>query len=1159
MSDDADPADVHAGDSAAWQPPSLETMQDLLPQYEFISLIGRGGMGAVYKATQISLDRPVAVKVLPPGADNGELGFTERFRIEARMMAKMSHPGIVSVHDFGIAGGHLLFFVMEFVDGTDVAKMILAQGRLEPNHALALTAHVCDALAYAHGRQVVHGDIKPANVLIGMDGQVKVADFGLARFNDASQGGGDAGSSVTLGTPDYAAPEIMTEGAAVDGRADLYAVGVMLYNMLTGEVPRGVFQPASAKTGCDPRLDAIVHKAMEQEPARRYQTAFEIRHDLDRIFAVPVAKTEPAAEPQAAVEHKPEVVRETPARLAMHGILGWTLAVMAALAVMGYMMWKDHGAPPKVVVVTRPEPVKAADVSPRPTPAPEPPPRDEPRPEANAPRPAPDGPRPEPGRPAPGPGSVRPPPPPMMGGDRPEPMPRQEPAPEPPKPQPVETEATRHLAELDAQFQAALDRDVTKVRAAAMAALDAKYLAALERSVAAAGKSANPAEVRALQAEKQRVETHQPVPDDDPAGLPGSVKTLLDTYRAEVGKIEVATQPTEISLHGKYAQVLDAYHDELVKAGKEDEAEQVVEKQKQATAARVQAMAGGPSHDIEYITEAVKKEPGSTAEGIVLEGDKKFVTKESFAPPVEIIAVAKTEKTNLRFAYAADQLIFNWEVREKSLRIDGGPAAGLHKEGAGQIPAKTFVTVRWLVTANSQTVFVDGEKRFEHFGNYSGIDKPVSVFTMGSKVTLKSLKVRPLRLSKAVKLANVEVEGTSLMPLRPEIKLYGDNRDLAWKDIPPLFGNHLFFQAEKTQAPTLKLKVLTDGLVYMACTSRWGGGGAAGPWSAGLITPAQLEEQGWRAVTAARELKSTEEDHTWLAFSRQCKAGETFRYQTEKYLSPIVIVDASAVSSLNGLPENGGAITTDRVLQPIEYNGRRDITIGRHDEKDPKKLHAVTVTSVPVTRIADSTIAVEKGTWKADGTRFIRTRLDLYLDGMMDAKNCIFEACDMGKKGTWFIPWYSTKWSLENCIVTKSFVRGWRQTDSGVQARRCTFYGVKFTRVKYREDAAQEVKKNWLMIKNCKFVECEIPESLLIATQDCVFEQCTFGESEPDIPLKSPLAVRIYVTEPGVRPATGPNVNVEVVDAAKIPAPAGTTLRHNRRQNIVDFSGPPRR
>ncbi|MDZ4289749.1 MAG: serine/threonine-protein kinase, partial [Prosthecobacter sp.] len=133
-----------------WQPPTAQRLQELLAGYEVLEMLGAGGMGAVYKARQVSLDRLVAIKILPPEAVDDEMNFVERFRNEARTMARMSHPGIVSVFDFGATSEGQLYIVMEFIDGTDVAKMILAQGKLPPDYALAITAHVCDALAYAH-------------------------------------------------------------------------------------------------------------------------------------------------------------------------------------------------------------------------------------------------------------------------------------------------------------------------------------------------------------------------------------------------------------------------------------------------------------------------------------------------------------------------------------------------------------------------------------------------------------------------------------------------------------------------------------------------------------------------------------------------------------------------------------------------------------------------------------------------------------------------------------------------------------------------------------------------------------------------------------------------------------------------------------------------
>ncbi|MBX7211324.1 MAG: SUMF1/EgtB/PvdO family nonheme iron enzyme [Verrucomicrobiaceae bacterium] len=296
------------GGGFKWVPPTAEELGKLLPQYEVQALVGRGGMGAVYKGRQKALDRPVAIKILPPEVDAEDESYTTRFKNEAKIMAKLEHPAIVPVHDFGETSNCLLYFVMGFVDGTDVHEMITSQGRLPPEHALAITAHVCDALAYAHKNGVIHRDIKPSNVLINMDGQVKVADFGLAKSDDVAQSNGLTKTGLAMGTPDYVAPETLTMGVNVDGRADLYAVGVMLYQMLTGRVPRGTFDPPSKLCGCDPRFDPIVARATKYEREERYPSAGELRKDLDVILTTPQVRhggQGSAAIPKQVMAQKP--------------------------------------------------------------------------------------------------------------------------------------------------------------------------------------------------------------------------------------------------------------------------------------------------------------------------------------------------------------------------------------------------------------------------------------------------------------------------------------------------------------------------------------------------------------------------------------------------------------------------------------------------------------------------------------------------------------------------------------------------------------------------------------------------------------------------------------------------------------------------------------
>lgn len=264
----------------------------MLPQYKVECLLGRGGMGAVYKGRQTQLDRLVAIKILPPDLDGGGHDFTSRFKLEARSMARLKHPSIVTVYDFGQTAEGLLYFVMEFVEGMDVQAMIAQEGRLRSADAIAIAAHVCEALQYAHSNGIIHRDIKPANVIVGHDGHVRVADFGLVKVMNAAQTSHLTMSGSVMGTPNYLAPESLTLGMSVDHRVDIYAVGVMLYHMLTGRVPHGMFELPSQKVpGLDPRLDAIIAHAMQEDRDLRYQSAEELRSDLVSILTQPVPQT----------------------------------------------------------------------------------------------------------------------------------------------------------------------------------------------------------------------------------------------------------------------------------------------------------------------------------------------------------------------------------------------------------------------------------------------------------------------------------------------------------------------------------------------------------------------------------------------------------------------------------------------------------------------------------------------------------------------------------------------------------------------------------------------------------------------------------------------------------------------------------------------------
>ncbi len=267
----------------AWEPPAVEVIREALPQYGITAFVARGGMGAVYRGAQGALNRPVAVKILPPDMVDDAMDFVVRFKREARAMATLSHPGIVAVHEAGETAEGLLYFVMEFVEGADVAQWIEQQGRLSAAEALRIAAEVCAALECAHAAGIIHRDIKPSNVLLDDQGVVKVADFGLAKFDVAD--GSATQSMVAVGSPDFLAPEAHIPGLKVDHRVDLYALGVMLYQMLTGKVPRGRFDPPSLEVpGLDPRLDAIIDKAMQSDRAKRYASATEMRVVMEEVM-----------------------------------------------------------------------------------------------------------------------------------------------------------------------------------------------------------------------------------------------------------------------------------------------------------------------------------------------------------------------------------------------------------------------------------------------------------------------------------------------------------------------------------------------------------------------------------------------------------------------------------------------------------------------------------------------------------------------------------------------------------------------------------------------------------------------------------------------------------------------------------------------------------
>ena len=306
----------------------MEEVARLFPHLDILGLLGVGGMGAVYRARQPALDRWVALKLLPSTSTGGP-NFAERFNREARALARLSHPNIVSVHEFGqVEGRH--FFLMEFVDGANLRQLERA-GRLSPREVLQLIPQICDALQYAHDEGVVHRDIKPENVLIDRKGRVKIADFGLAKIlgTDPETLRLTAEGQV-MGTPHYMAPEQFSQPLEVDHRADIYSLGVVFYEMLTGDLPMGRFLPPSRKVQVDVRLDDVVLRALENDRTRRYQHVSEVKSGVATITETPDPTsnpdpTESSKEPPSSV---PSVVPPTETQPSPRP---WTLLIVATV------------------------------------------------------------------------------------------------------------------------------------------------------------------------------------------------------------------------------------------------------------------------------------------------------------------------------------------------------------------------------------------------------------------------------------------------------------------------------------------------------------------------------------------------------------------------------------------------------------------------------------------------------------------------------------------------------------------------------------------------------------------------------------------------------------------------------------------------------------
>ncbi len=307
-------------------PPTLEEVARLFPQLEILTFIGKGGMGAVYKARQPGLDRLVALKILPPQVASGP-GFAERFNREARALARLSHPNIVAVHEFGQVNG-LPFFIMEFVDGLNLRQLERTR-KLSAREALQIVPQICEALQFAHDEGIVHRDIKPDNILLDKKGRVKIADFGIAKLMGHEAEADLTATKGIIGTPNYMAPEQVEKPETVDHRADIFALGVVFYEMLTGELPLGKFAPPSAgRVEVDVRLDEVVLRALEKKPELRYQQASQVKTAVETIASAGgtnAGQFVPPAPPKAEALIRDALAREYTVSIRSCLRRGWAL------------------------------------------------------------------------------------------------------------------------------------------------------------------------------------------------------------------------------------------------------------------------------------------------------------------------------------------------------------------------------------------------------------------------------------------------------------------------------------------------------------------------------------------------------------------------------------------------------------------------------------------------------------------------------------------------------------------------------------------------------------------------------------------------------------------------------------------------------------------
>ena len=300
----------------------MPDMNILNNRYQLEQPLGSGGMAVVYRARDLMLERTVAIKVLRADFSQ-DAAFREHFRQEARAAANLSHPNIVTVHDFGLDAGRL-FIVMEHVSGTDLKSLLQKRGRFSVAETLSLLIQACAGVGYAHRAGLVHCDIKPQNMLITPDQRLKVVDFGIARALASIHA--DEKAEVVWGSPQYFSPE-QAAGLAPSPASDVYSLGVMMYEMLTGQLPftapsstelarlhrQGILKaPRQLNLAIPPPLEQILYKVLAKEPAARYRTADQFGRVLMTVVPHAAAAVEGVPPPQSLPSRASPIPRPAP-------------------------------------------------------------------------------------------------------------------------------------------------------------------------------------------------------------------------------------------------------------------------------------------------------------------------------------------------------------------------------------------------------------------------------------------------------------------------------------------------------------------------------------------------------------------------------------------------------------------------------------------------------------------------------------------------------------------------------------------------------------------------------------------------------------------------------------------------------------------------------